>query len=398
MQRNVPSVSSAGPKNTGSQQALRERNICAVITALESAGPHSQAELSRATGLSPGTISSIVKQLCEAKVVTTEYAVSSGRRAVRVSLLPDTRLAVGIDIGRSHVHLALFDMQRNVVGRIDRKFDYGLTPGGTFSLVNQMLHSVLEEGNLDRSRVVQCVVGLPASLDSETHAVIQGTVLPLWAGIDLKSLAEDSLGMPVYLENDANLGALASYVHGEGTPKNLVYIKLATGIGAGFVHDGNIYRSSSGLSGEIGHVQVYDNGALCYCGNRGCLETVASTRSLVESYTRITQQEAQTLEKLLIAARDKESSVLRLLSDAGEALGRVLAALGNLLAPDIVVIGGPLEEITEEILASAMISVKQRGLPPVEKITRFKVSTLHGDAELYGAGALAVSLIRETSI
>jgi len=378
--------------NRGSQRALRVRNRQLVIDCLKNDGAQTQTQLARATGLSQGTISSLVHELEAEAVVETTAVVATGRRATQVALRPDARIVAGIDVGRSHLRVALFDIRHQYLARKDFTLELGHAYPETLALAGTALTDLLRETERDRADILTCVVGLPASIDTTSMTVFQSTVLPTWAGVNLQEVAEQHLKMPVTLENDANLGALAHRVYCETEAKNLIYVKVATGIGAGLVQDGELYRSASGLSGEIGHFQVVESGTVCYCGNRGCLETVASSRSLVADFGRMRMNPQPTLEELVEAAANRDSAVLRLLADAGTAMGKTLAILANLLAPDVIILGGPLQGATQDILAAAQVSARQHALPAVERSTVFKVSKFVDDAELRGACALAIKL------
>ncbi len=383
---------SLGTPRSGSQQGLRVRNRQLVLTTILNEGAATQSELARSTGLSQGTISSLVKELVADRVVETEAVVSSGRRATLVSLKSDAQIVVGVDVGRTHLRVATFNLRHELLGRKDFALELGHSYTQTLALAGECLTELLEVSGHDRAAILSCVVGVPVSIYTYSMSVIQGSVLPTWAGVDLREVSEQHLGTPVTLENDANLGALAHSVYDDTEAKNLVYIKIASGIGAGLVQDGRIYRSTSGLSGEIGHFQVFDAGTVCYCGNRGCLETIASTRSLVADFGRMRMNPEPTLSGLVAEVEARDPAVLRLIDDAGAALGKTLAVLANLLAPDVIVIGGPLGSAAADLLEAARVSAHRQALPAVEASTNFKVSRFKNDAELWGACALAIQI------
>ena len=211
------------------------------------------------------------------------------------------------------------------------------------------------------------------------------------AGVDLGDALRDALGVPVVLENDANLGALAHYgAGGHAGAHSLVYVKVATGVGVGLAFDGSLYRSTTGITGEIGHVPVVDNGELCYCGNRGCLETLVSTRRLVGDLRRTRPERTWDVPEVVRAAQDGDVMVNRLLYDAGVALGLALAPVCNLLSPDDVVLGGPLAAGGQALLDGMVATVRQRALPATTGRTDFALTDLGETAEVQGACLLAL--------
>ena len=348
-------------RDTGSQKALRERNIGMVIATLRAQGPRTQADLSRATGLSTGTVSSIVRELEASGLVATTSTISSGRRSVEVSLGPDPRVVVGVDIGRTHMRMLGWDAARRPWGQALVQLAPGHEPSDTLPLAAEMLDGLLQEHHVDRSRVIRCGVALPASLEPHSGRVVQASVLPNWSGLNLFDAVREALGMPVVLENDANLGALAHSGSGvQAGAHSLVYVKVATGVGVGLAVDGVLYRSTTGITGEIGHIPVVDNGELCYCGNRGCLETLVSTRRIVGDLTRTRPGQTWDVREVVKAAQGGDVMVQRLLYDAGVALGLAIAPVCNLLSPDAVVLGGPLVAGGQQLLDGMVATVRQR--------------------------------------
>lgn len=378
-------------RDTGSQKALRERNIALVMSTLRAQGPRTQAGLVRATGLSTGTVSSIVRELEKAGLVSTAAAISSGRRSVEVSLGPDPRVVVGVDIGRSHLRMLGWDAGRRPFGEAVASLAPGHEPVETLALAAEMLDGLLAEHSIDRARVIRCGVALPASLDPVTGRVVQASVLPNWAGVNLREAFRDALGLPVVLDNDANLGALAHFGSGRHAgAHSLIYLKVATGVGAGMVFDGSLYASTSGITGEIGHVPIVDNGELCYCGNRGCLETLVSTRRLLGDLVRTRPGRHWDTAEVVRAAVAGDVMVHRLLYDAGAALGLAVAPICNLLSPDVVVLGGPLAEAGQPLLDGMVATVRQRALPTATAGTTFALTDLDDVAEVQGACLLAL--------
>lgn len=381
----------------GAQQALRQRNRKIVLDTLSRNGPLTQSELARRTQLSPGTISSLVKELCADSIVHTTAVVSHGRRATQVSLTADSRLVLGVDIGRSHLRLAIFDLEQKVIARTDQVLEHGHRADETIRIARGIVDKLLAENHLTLADLELAVVGLPASIAPD-GTVVQASVLPAWSDVDLHEMCRETFGIPVYLENDANLGALAVRATQATEHDNLIYIKLATGVGAGLILNGTLYRSASGLVGEIGHIQISDSGTVCTCGNRGCLETVASVRRLVDDFNVIRQGGRQGLNDLVAAALADDPTVLRLLGDAGQALGKMMATLGNLFAPDAVIVGGSLGPATEKVLVSARAAIAQYALPAVAQRTTFTTSRLAESTEILGAGVLGAALVRADSI
>jgi predicted NBD/HSP70 family sugar kinase len=185
-------------------------------------------------------------------------------------------------------------------------------------------------------------------------------------GIDATAEMEQRLGLPVQVENDANLGALAEFVWGSGKGhSDIIYVKLSSGVGAGLLLNGRLHRGTGGTAGEIGHTPAQNGTAICRCGSRGCLETVASARAIAEQIGSSRGEPTSTKELLELMASGDEA-VGRLVGEAGREIGVALAWLCNLINPDCVIVGGDLsaagELITEPILES-IADTRSQALP-----------------------------------
>ncbi|MGO1317028.1 MAG: ROK family transcriptional regulator [Cellulomonadaceae bacterium] len=381
-----PSMANPGSRDTGSQRALRVRNRDTVLRCLATHGAQSQANLARLTGLSAGTISNIVRDLVEMNRVSRSAAISSGRRSVEISLVADSRVVVGIDVGRTHITMMLCDTAQRMFGLRNRQLALGHEPHSTLAIVSTMLDALLADEGISRDRVVLCTIALSASVEPETGYVVQASSLPHWADIPLVELCTRVLGIPTLVENDANLGALAHTLIDVGAEaRTLAYVKVASGIGIGFMFDGEMYTTASGLSGEIGHFQVLGAGDVCYCGHRGCLETVASVRRIIADLNFIRPGNPPTVYDVIARAEQGELAVVRLLEEAGSALGEALAIVCNLLAPDVIVVGGPLTPVAQPMVDAIERSVRRRKLSATKASTTFMLSQFSGEDEVRGA-------------
>ena len=199
------------------------------------------------------------------------------------------------------------------------------------------------------------------------------------------------LDVPVMVDNDANLGALAEAAFGAGRDAgDLVYLKVSSGIGAGLILNGRLYRGTNGLAGELGHVLVDPDGIVCRCGNRGCLETVAATGALVDLLRR-SHGEDLTIDGMLEAARDGDPGCRRVINDAGRALGIVAATLLNVLNPELLIVGGHLAAAGDLLLDGMRESVARAALPETSRGAQLVAGVLGERAQVLGALALVVS-------
>jgi predicted NBD/HSP70 family sugar kinase len=197
-------------------------------------------------------------------------------------------------------------------------------------------------------------------------------------------------GLPVHLDNDANLGALAEVTLGAGREaRNALYVMISAGIGAGLIIDGRPYRGRRGMAGEIGHVLVDETGPICRCGNRGCLESYVSGPALAE-LLRSTRGAELTVTEIVRLAREGDAGCSRAIADAGRILGRVVAAICNIFNPEMVVIGGDLGEAGDLLLDPMREAVDRYAIAPAAADAKVVAGELGERAQVLGALALAI--------
>jgi glucokinase-like ROK family protein len=379
----------------GSLASLRERNRSRVVDALRQRGPISQADIARATGLSRTTVSSLVAGLRKSGLVVERDVRPAdsrgGRPAVQLALNDSSGAVVGVDFGHSHVQVAVADLSHTVRAERFRDLDVNHRAAEALDSAAEMVDEALADSGLRCEKVIGVGIGLPGPVDRGRGMVGSNTILPGWIGIEVAAVLERRLRLPVEIDNDANLGALAELVWGAGRGcSNFAYIKASTGIGAGIVIEGKLLRGASGTAGEIGHTTIDEGGALCYCGNRGCLETVASGPSIVELVGRSNGQ-ASTLSRVLALAAAGDPRCRRALSDAGREIGIATAGLCNLINPRRVIIGGLLARAGDLVLEPLRESIRRCAVSAAAEKVEVVPAALGERAELLGSLALVLT-------
>ena len=381
-------------KGDGSLAWLRDRNRHRVMEVLRIQGRTSQSDIARATGLSRTTVHTVIGQLKESGVVVEvdgkRPEAGGGRPAVQLVLRNTSRAVLGIDFGHSHVQVAVADLAHNVLAERHRDLDVNHRATEALDSSAELASEVLAEAGIDRSRVIGVGIGIPGPVDREHGTAGSATILPGWVGLRIADAMQARLGLAVAIENDANLGALAELTWGAGRDcTNFAYIKAATGIGAGLVIDGELLHGASGTAGEIGHTTLNERGALCYCGNRGCLETVASGPAI----TRLVAEgngEAPTLPEVIARAADGDVRCRRAISDAGREMGVAIAGLCNLINPERVIVGGLLSRAGSILLQPLRDSIRRHAVQAAAERVDVREAIFVERAELLGALALAL--------
>lgn len=363
-----------------------------LLDTLRRHGPLTRGGLLQQTGLSRTTVSGLLSELGRRDLVGPVGGAgvsTGGRRAGAVALRSSAGLAMGVDIGRTHVRVVLVDLGHRVLGERSERLQVEGHPDEALACAGRLVDEVLADTGHQRFDVLGLGLGIPAPLDAEGE-VGASSILPGWRGrrpaLDLQTM----LGLTVHTENDANLGALAEALWGSGRGHRIVvHVKAASGVGAGIVLDGRIYRGASGTAGELGHTTMSEGGAVCRCGNRGCLELQVGGPALL-SQVRASGSPVESLESLVQHALAGDAVARRVLLDAGEQLGAALANLVNLLNPDVIVFGGALSAAGDLVLAPLRARVARSAVAPAAAAASVRLAELGNRAEALGGALLVV--------
>ncbi|WP_306212575.1 ROK family transcriptional regulator [Actinoplanes sp. RD1] len=363
-----------------------------LLAQVREAGAVSRAELVRRTGMARVTVNGLVAELLAAGLLTETgepVAGGPGRPARLLTLGPAAGCVVGAVVGSAGVRAAVADLTGAILVERDLALD---TTDVTASLdaVAGLIRECVAAAGTERGRIWSVVAGFSAPVGAGTGALVASSVLPGWGGVVPGAELERRLGLRVTVRNDADLSLAGEVAHGAARGHRTVcYLRISTGIGCGLLLDGHVHHGATGAAGEIGHVQVDETGTLCRCGNRGCLETIASPREILAMLTA-TYGEPVTAEQVTELARH-DATAERVLADAGRMIGRVVADLANTINPSLVVLDGPLIEPEGTIVAGVRESVRRYAQPEVADATLVRASALEGRAAILGAVSVAVS-------
>jgi glucokinase-like ROK family protein len=383
--REPPTIAPA-PGSTSSLRAANQRRVIALLQLGSDTSTVSQAEIARATHLAPATVSNIVRELTAAGLVET--TLGSGRRGTTVRISRAAGLVVGVDFGHRHVRVAVGDLNGEVLAleREPMPQDHGHDAG--LDAVTTILDRLLDGLGATSSDVVNVGLGLPTPISKE-GLVTSAAILPGWVGVNAQAEAEKWLRRPTTVDNDANLGALAEYRRGAGTGHpNMVFVKVSSGVGAGLVLEGRLFRGADGMAGEIGHLTLDEQGPFCRCGSRGCLEAYASVGMAQELLA--SQLPDASIDEIIAAAQGGNVSAVRMFEDAGRHLGWGVAMLANLINPSAVVVGGDMSRAGDLLLDPVRVGLRRHALASVAANTVVTPAALGERASVIGALLLAV--------
>lgn len=366
----------------------------------------SRVDLARMLGLTRAAITAIVNDLLELKLVReVESHYPSGRRPIVLEINPDYGYVVGIDIGATHFTVLLANFAAQVVWDHEESIVISDGPAVILKKVDQVFAQMLAETGVSRQKIFAVGMGVPGPVVAGAGKVSAPPIMPGWDDFPIQDHCKSLWGYPVSVANDAELGAIGEWAYGAGRGvRNLAYIKVGTGIGSGLLLDGQVYRGSTGTAGEIGHITLDENGPLCTCGNRGCLEALAGGRAIAQKAIQAVQsgQRTQlsiiqptsnlTAKDVLAAARNGDLVSQRIFVEAGVHLGTAIASLVNLFNPSMVVVGGSVAQIGDLLLEPIRKTVQLRSLRVSSQALRITTAILERRSSGIGAVVQALSI------
>lgn len=361
----------------------------------------SRADLARRTGLSRSSISAIVTDLLETGLVRETGAGDSrgGRRPILLGFDDEALSIVGVDMGATHVAVAVTDLRAQVKAWRSESCDVREEPERALTVMCELIDSALAEAGVETDRILGMGVAVPSPVEPDEPRDLSPVFVPRWAGVSPVERLEDVYGVPAAMDNDANLGALAEQWWGAGRDgRDLAYIKVATGVGAGLIIRGDIYRGTAGIAGEIGHIPVDPSAGRCVCGLEGCLNLRMGTEALVERAHSLRSEypdsvlprRGLSVSRIVEMACEGDRLARAVVEEAGHHLAIGVAALLNLLNPATVVFGGSLTRAGELLLQPLRETLGKRTPSASVNQSEFVISALGIEGTARGAATLVL--------
>jgi predicted NBD/HSP70 family sugar kinase len=371
----------------------RDRGELAQLVSLIAAGQATtRADLARLTGLARSTVSQRVDLLVRSGLLTDLGSGPStgGRRPLMLALAPSFGVILGADIGATHCRLGVADVSGNISGELDMQLEVSAGPDAVLGSVRAGFRRLLEQVGRVPADVRGIGIGVPGPVEFATGTVVQPPIMPGWDGLTIPDRFREHFPGAVLVDNDVNVMALGEYAGRGLTSGELLYVKVSTGIGCGIIINGKVHRGADGAAGDIGHVQVADHSddSLCACGNVGCLEAVASGSALARQLSAEGLM-ASTAREVVDLAKGGDARAVRSVRVAGQQIGVVLASLVNFYNPSVIVIGGALAELRDDLLAGIRGVVYHRALPLATRRLKIETTALGRHAGIRGALILA---------
>ena len=378
-----------------------------LVDLARSYGEFTKADLVTLTDYSRTKITNSIDSLLKKKIIiannSTKY--SGGRRSKTFSLNGGLSLLAGVDIGATSIDLCITDLSGKLLGRYDEPASVKDGPIKVLGRVCTLLENLLRENDLNPEKMNGIGIGVPGPVDFSEGTLVSPPIMPGWDGYPIIQTVQQWFPYAnVVVDNDVNLMALGEINQGAGKgADNLIFVKIGTGIGAGIICEGKIYRGSSGCAGDIGHIDVNQPGSTCHCGHRGCLEGIAAGPAIAERALIAAQGGKSPLllkqyhskgalhaEDIGDAAKEGDALALEVIRESGQFVGKVLASLVNFYNPEMIVIGGGVSNLGNLLLSSIRQTVIHRSLPLATRDLLIVFSDIGPDAGVIGAVNLAM--------
>ncbi|PXY27729.1 ROK family transcriptional regulator [Prauserella muralis] len=376
--------------NAGPAEGVPGRG--ALFQLLRDGRPRTRAELSAETGLARSTIADRIDRLLAAGLLryADKAGSTGGRPPSMFAFNPAARVVLAADVGATHVTVAVADLGGSVIAEREHAIDIADGPEAVLGDVVANACALLTEAGRRRQELLGIGVGLPGPVEHATGRPVRPPIMPGWDGFDVRTYLHERLGVVSLVDNDVNLMALGEHrTHWPESP-NMMFVKVATGIGSGLVSDGRLHRGSRGAAGDLGHVQApHGEDVPCRCGNLGCLEAVASGAA-VAARLKARGLPVESGVDVVALARNGSVDALRALRQAGRDIGEVLAAAVSLFNPSVIVVGGALSQAGEHLIAGVREVVYRRSLPLATEELRIVQSRAGDQAGVLGAAAMVI--------
>lgn len=364
------------------QRQTRTHNSSLVLKTIYDQGRVSRADIARLTHLTRTSVSEMVAELQERGLVEEVGMGQSigGRSPILLSIVDDARHLLSLDLGSGAFRGAVVNLRNQVIATAEVPFP---TPTGDTALAQ--LYKLIERLLAETTRPILGIgIGTPGLVDTTSGNVVSAVNLD-WHNLPVSDLLQERYNLPVYVANDSQISALAHYIFSKDLTGNLVLIKTGQGVGAGIILNGQLFQGDGFGAGEIGHIVVQDGGALCRCGNAGCLETVIGEQAILANSPH------PTVKAIGTAASSGDAAALLQIDTLARYLGIACANLVGSLNARRIVLSGSITALGAPFLSAVRREARQRSLPTLAQSTSIEMGEPNPDAVIHGASVLVLS-------
>jgi predicted NBD/HSP70 family sugar kinase len=354
--------------------------------------PRTRAALAQATGLARSTVAARIDELMTLGLITpvADAASTGGRPPSQFALNPASRIVLAADLGASHATIAVADLSGAVLAEHSEAIDIAAGPEHVLGWMVETGRSLLERLGRDPADLVAIGIGVPGPVEHSTGRPVNPPIMPGWDRFDVPGWVQQHLEVPVLVDNDVNIMALGEQAIAWPQTEHLMFVKVATGIGSGIISGGRLQRGAQGIAGDIGHIRVARGSEVpCHCGNRGCLEALASgpaiARALREQGVDVTSG-----RDVVELVKRGDIDAIQAVRQAGRDIGEVLTACVSFVNPAVIAIGGSMARAGEHLIAGVREVVYTRSMPLATEHLQIVQSAAAENAAVIGASMLAI--------
>ena len=372
--------------------ALGSSGASELFQLLRDGKPRTRAALSTLTGLARSTIALRVDALMELGLISpVDDALSTGGRpSSQFALNPKARLVLAADFGASHATLAITDLAGTSLGEKRDQIDIADGPETVLGWMVESGRELLAKIERDQKDLIAIGIGLPGPVHHASGRPINPPIMPGWDRFDVPGWVQQHLEVPVLVDNDVNIMALGERAYAWPAVEHLVFVKVATGIGSGVISGGRLQRGAQGIAGDIGHVQIARGANTpCHCGNRGCLEAMASGPAIAAAL-RASGVDVENGQQVVALVKRGNIEAIQAIRQAGRDIGEVLTACVSLVNPSVIAIGGSMAQAGEHLIAGVREVVYTRSMPLATEHLTIVQSSAGSNAAVIGASMLAI--------
>jgi predicted NBD/HSP70 family sugar kinase len=354
--------------------------------------PRTRAELAKSTGLARSTVAARVDELLRMGLVApvADAVSTGGRPPSQFAINPSAKVVVAADLGASHATVAITDLAGTIVAEHAEPLDVALGPEPVLTWLVEGVHALLRETGREEKDVAAMGIGVPGPVEFSTGRPVSPPIMPGWDRFDIPGWMQQHLPIPVLVDNDVNIAALGERAAGWPGAEHLMFLKVATGIGTGIISGGQLQRGAQGIAGDIGHARVARGADVpCQCGNRGCLEALASGPAIARAL-RAQGLDAHSGTDVVDLVKRGNIDAIQAVRQAGRDIGEVLATCVSLMNPSIIAIGGSMARVGEHLIAGVREVVYARSMPLATSSLSIVQSVAADQAAVRGASMLAV--------
>lgn len=388
------------------QESIRKVNTSLVLNSLRLHAPISRAELANRTNLNRSTISNIINSLINDGLVEELDFMESkiGRPGIALTLKPGGGAIIGVEINVGFISVILTDFVANILWRELTEFSPAKTRDEIIEKAEKSIDQAITFAKTKHLRLLGIGLGVPGLVNVQKGELLFAPNLG-WRDVPLRMMWTQRFHLPLYIENEANLGALGEYYFGLGREiDNFIYLSSGVGLGGGIIIDGKLFKGGWGFAGEIGHIQRDPKGELCGCGRIGCWETQVGPRAVLNRVKRFIENardatldkyidgdlENLTFKLVVDSARRGDQICLTALREVGKNLGVGIADLANIFNPQMIIIGGAFSYAQEILLPDLEENILKETLFPVKENLKVVFSDQGSDACVLGAIAVVL--------